>query len=181
MKKRWLILIAILLAMAAASYAAARLVSRPGVPPGGPPCPGFAALQDYLQLTPDQRTALAGVDARYGDSRPRLRDEFRQARDELVAVLHDPNSTEDQAIAAVKRFGTAQQAMQLNTVSYTFELRKHLTEEQKERMVGLIDRGMCVKSCGPGPGMGWGGPKKGPHGMGRPGPKGPAEGKGPRW
>ncbi len=178
MRKRWLILIAVLLAMGIASYAAARLATRPAGPQGAP-CPGFAVLQDYLQLTPNQRLALAEVDAKYADSRPRLRDKFREARDELVAVLHDPNSTEDQAIAAVKRFGEAQQAMQLNTVSYTFELRKHLTKEQKEKMFGLIDRGMCGRSCGGGPGMGWGGPGGGPHGIDGPGP-GPRSSRGGR-
>ena len=180
MKRRWLVLVAILLAMGAASYAATRLINRPPRVPGAP-CPGFAALQDYLDLTLDQRKALAEIDAQYAESRPLLRERFRQARDDLIAVLRDPNSTQGQATAAVKRFGAAQQAMQLNTVSYTFELRKHLTKAQKERMVGLMGRGMCAKSCGPGAGIGWGSPGKGPYGTGRPGPKGRPGGHGPQW
>ena len=44
-------------------------------------------LQNYLELTPDQRKAMAEVDAKYAKTRPELRENLWKAGDELIAVL----------------------------------------------------------------------------------------------
>ena len=181
MKKGWLILIAVLLALGAASYAAARLIQGER-PARGPAPPGFCMLQNYLELTPDQRKAMAEVDAKYAKTRPELRDKLWEAGDELVTVLHNPDSTLGEAEAAAKNFGAAQGEMQLNTIRYTYELRKHLTSAQREKLISTMGRGMGALAGGPPPGRGRGrgmGPRHMRH-NGPPGPPGPP-GPGRRW
>lgn len=169
MKRTWVFLIALFLLTAAASYAAARLLSsrHPEAPAAAP---GFALLQDYLEMTPEQRRALAEVDAKFAKQRPALRERMFKARDGLVRVLQDPESTVDQALEAVREFSEAQHEMHENTVRYTYELRKHLTPAQREKMVKTMGRGMCGMIGGPGPERGMGGPGRGrcPGGGGPP-------------
>lgn len=175
-RQSWIWLVVVFVALAAGSYAATRLVQNTRQPQTPPAAPGFAVLQDYLQLTPDQRQALAAVDQRYAAVRPELRDRLWEARDNLLNVMGDPNSTSQQAVAAAKKFGAAQQAMQLNTIEYTYQMRKHLTPAQREKLVSTMGRGMCAMTCGPGSGRGMGGRGNGPcQGAGQ------GKGKGQGW
>ena len=187
MKKGLLILIAVLLVLGAASYATVRLI-RAERHPRGPVPHGFGMLQSHLELTPDQRKAMAEVDAKYAKTRPALREKLWEAGDDLMAVLHDPDSTLQQAEAAAKTFAAAQQDMQLNTIRYTYELRKHLTPAQREKLISTMGRGMGALAGGPPPGRGRGrgmGPRHMRHNgpPGYPGPPGPPPPPGPkgRW
>lgn len=148
MKRGWLMLAMLFLLTAVGSFAAVKLVGTKPVP-GSCPAPGFAVLQDYLELTEEQRLALAAVDESFARERAELRERFVQARERLVEVLRDPDSTVDDALEAARIFGEAQQAMQTNTIRYTYELRKHLTPAQRERMVGTVCRGICAVTGGP--------------------------------
>ena len=163
MKRGWLLLIGAFLVLGVASYATARYLSRGPVYPK--PCPGMAMLQDYLELTPAQHEALAGIDTAFGKERPALRQELWQARDELLRVLREPDSTRTNVVAAVKRFSAAQQALQMDTVEYVFELRRHLTPAQREKMIGVMGQGMCALTCGPGMGKGCAGQGRGACGF----------------
>ena len=174
MRKRWLVLIAVLVGLGAVSYAATRAIQSRQCPPAPPP--GFGKLQSYLELTSDQRKAMAEVDEKYAKTRPELRRKLWEVGDELISVLHDPDSTLEQAKAAAKKFGAAQQEMQLNTLSYTYELRKHLTAEQREKLIGTMGRGMGALAGGPPPGMGPG-CGMGPRHRGRNGPPGCPQGR----
>lgn len=149
MKRRWLLAVLLAAVLGIGAYAATRFVQA-DQPQADPRCPCFAMLQQYLGLTAAQRDATAGIDERYGRERPVLRQELWDARDNLLSVLQDSNSTQQQAVAAAKQFGAAQQALQLNTISYAFELRKHLTPQQRAKMHGLLGRGMCAATCGAG-------------------------------
>jgi len=189
MRRRWLILIAVLVGLAAVSYAATRAMRSCHCPPA--PHPSFGKLQSYLELTPDQRKAMAEVDEKYAKIRPELHRKLWKAGDELIRVLHDPNSTIEEAKAAAVKFGAAQQEMQLNTISYTYELRKHLTTAQREKLISTMGRGMGALAGGPPPGMepgcGMGPRHMGPNGPpnhpfpgnGGPGPMGPMGPPGP--
>ena len=166
MRKRWLAVVGLLILVAAVSYGATRLAVRNArVQPPAPAA--FAALQDYLEVTPDQQKQLAGVNEQYGAVRPELRDRVWQTRDELIAVMEDPKSTREQAVEKAKQFCSAQEAMQVNTVEYMIELRQHLTPAQKQKLGGLVGRGMCALTGGQCPrGMGVGGSMGGPGGGG---------------
>lgn len=161
MKISWILLIVLSLLLAAASYGAARMIC-------GSQCdiesaaPGFALLQDYLEMTPDQRQAISQVDAGIAEERLALREQMLDARDHLVDVINDPESTVDDALSAVHTFGDAQREMQANTVRYTYELRQHLTPPQREKMVRTMGRGVCGMTGGPGRGRGMGGRGRGP-------------------
>lgn len=169
MRKSWLFLAALFIVLAAVSYATAKLVYavQNRVDRSAPP--GLSVLQDYLQLTDAQRESLAQVDARFASTRPELRANLETARDKLLSVMRDPNSTRDEAVRAAREFGAAQQAMQLNTIEYTYELRKHLTPAQRNKLVATMGRGMCAVTCGPGGGRGMGGPGIGRGRMSGPG------------
>jgi len=112
-----------------------------------PPGLGLALLEDYLGLSTQQRRAVSQIDARFAATRPALREETLKARDKLLAVMSDPKSTSDQAVAAARSFGVAQQAMQINTIEYTFELRKHLSPAQKTKLASVMSRGLCALTC----------------------------------
>lgn len=154
--RRVLVAAGLLVLVAAVAYGATKLVVRRTVATP-PACPAFDVLQDYLGLTSEQRQKLAEVDARYATVRPQLRNRVWETRDELIATLQDPNSTRAQAVERARQFCAAQQAMQINTVEYMVELRERLTPPQREKLAGLIGRGMCALTGGPcGPGMGRG-------------------------
>jgi Spy/CpxP family protein refolding chaperone len=150
MRTGWPVIGSVLILAAGVSFGATRLAVR-GVRGIGSAPQEFAMLQNYLDVTPDQRKALADIDARYGSARPALRDRVWQTRDELIAALQDPNSTRKQALDRAKRFCEAQQALQLNTVEYMVELRGRLTAAQKAKLAGMVGRGMCTLTGGPCP------------------------------
>lgn len=177
--KRVLAAVGLVIFLAAVSYGATRLVVR-GTAAGQPACPAFGVLQDYLELTPEQREKVASIDARFAAVRPQLRSRVWQTRDELIATLQDPNSTRAQAVEKAKEFCDAQQAMQVNTVEYIVELRRHLTPAQQQRLSSLVGRGMCALTGGPcgrgagrgagaGMGLGMGGRGSGCRGLAGPG------------
>jgi len=146
----------VLALVAVVSYAATRVALRSARGTAVTP-PAFAVLQDFLGVTSDQRSALASIDAHYGAVRPALRNRVWQARDELIGVLEDPKSTRGQALDKARRFCAAQEALQVNTVEYMFELRRHLNPAQRAKLAGLVGRGMCALTGGPCPrGMGRG-------------------------
>lgn len=167
MRRGWLAVVGLLILVAAVSYGATRLAVR-GAGVQAAPCPAFAALQDYLGVTPDQQKQLAGINAQYGAVRPELRDRVWQTRDELIAALENPKSTRAQAVEKARQFCAAQQAMQMNSVEYMIELRQHLTPAQKQKLGGLVGRGMCALTggqCPRGMGGGMGGPGGGGNGL----------------
>lgn len=178
MKKGWLIFIGLLILLGIASYATTRAIREPGSPSNNSP-QGFTMLQDYLGLTPQQRQKISDTDAEYADTRARLRDDVWQARDELRRILSNPDSTSREAVVAAEKLGEAQQQLQVNTIEYTYELRQHLTPAQREKLVSMMDRGICALAGGPGMGKGCG-MGKGECGPGGPmcGPGGP---RGGRW
>jgi Spy/CpxP family protein refolding chaperone len=152
MKHKWIILLFGLLILSIASFAAARLVSGRMVQKSSAPCAGIAMLQDYLELMPDQRLAIADMDAKYRVSRPALRDRIWEARNELLGVLNDPDARKSDVLAAADNFNAAQQALQKNTIEYIFALREHLTPAQKQKLIGLMSRGICPLASQPGMG-----------------------------
>ena len=163
MSKGLLAMIAALVVLGVGSFAATRLAVR-GLCNGVRAPMAFAVLQDYLELSSQQRKALEEADARYASVRPALRDAVIEARDGLLNVLEDPKSDREEAVRAAKRFCRAQEALQLNTVEYMVELRGHLNASQKKKLAGLMGRGMCALTGGPcqggmglGPGRGMGG------------------------
>jgi len=171
MRKRWAILIGISLVLAGSSFSATRLLSQARPRPLQSE-PGLAMLQDYLGLSPEQRGALADVDARYATARPALRDAVWHARDELMNALRDPDSTDEQVISALRQFGRAREEMAINTIGYILQVRRHLTAAQRSKLIGVMDRGICGITVGPGLGRGCGRPGGGACGLGLFGPKG---------
>jgi Spy/CpxP family protein refolding chaperone len=171
MRKRWIVLIAVLAILAGTSYGASRLLSQ-GRPPVLEGEPGLAMLQTYLALTPDQRSELEAVDARFAQSRPVIRQRVWDARDRFVAAIRDSNPNEKEIVAALRRFVRAREEMAVNTISYILEVRKHLTPAQQEKLTSLVDRGVCRLTMGPGAGAGCGRQGGGACGLGLLGPKG---------
>lgn len=157
MSRNTLILIGVLIVLGVGSFAATRLTlqSQPAVSEAHV---SFQALQDYLEMTPDQRGAMQGIDVQFSQVRPKLATEVLDARDDLLAALQNPDSTPQQALAATKRFCKAQEALQVNTVEYMVALRGHLNADQKDKLAGLVGRGMCALTGGlcHGPGQGRG-------------------------
>lgn len=148
MKNRWIILLSGMLILSIASFAAARLVSGRMLE-NRAPCAGLAMLQDYLELSPGQKKAMADVDAEFGASRPVLKEQVWAARGELLDVLKDPNAKKSDIIAVTENFGSAQQALQRNTIEYVFALREYLTPAQKEKLVELMSSGICSLTSQP--------------------------------
>lgn len=172
MKKGWIMLAALLVVLSAASFTAARLLSA-GSEVSGQPEPLLGVLPDYLDLTPEQRQHLDSVNADYASQRRIIRQRMWDARDRFAAVMRNPDSTREQALAAMERFGAAREDMAANTLEYVFEVRRVLTPEQRSKLAEVMDRGVCALSCGPGGGCG------GPMGAGG---MGPGQGRrGPRW
>jgi len=171
--KKLLIGALLVLVLAAASYAATTYIV------GRRACtavaPAFSLLHDYLGLSDAQRGATSELVHRYSAQRETLRDRMLASRDHLIATLRDPKSTRNDALEAVRDFGEAQRALQVNTVEYTYALRDHLTPAQREKMTNVLDRGICALTCGPSAGRRWSGSPRGTCGM-SPGCGGPGRG-----
>ncbi len=172
MTKRWIVLIIGLAVLAGTSYGASRLLAQ------GRRCilggePVLAMLQAYLGLSPEQRGDIAGVDQRFAEARPLLRQQVWDARDRFVAVIRDSKSNDGEVIAALREFLQAREEMAVSTVSYMLEVRKHLTPAQRDKLTNLVDRGVCRVTMGPGAGAGCREQGGGACGLGITGPKGP--------
>lgn len=172
-KAKWIVPLVVFVALAAASFGAARLVAER---PADEAAEGVAVLHDFLELTSAQRQEVEALDARYEQERPELTRALLDARSGLLEVMRDPRSTRQEAVEAADRFGDAQSNMQRNTISYTYELRECLTPEQREKLTDTMGRGMCSITCGPGMGRAMGGRGRGPCG-GYGGGRGPGGGR----
>lgn len=155
MRRAWIPLLVILMSLAIASFAAVRSYYQSQVEAPAP-MTGLGVLHDYLGLNAQQRQVVDEINSRNVEHRVKLRDEVRLTREELIAVLSDADSDKERGLAAARRFGDAQQAMQENTIDHIFELRRHLNPEQKEKLAVLMSRGLCGVGCGPQSGMGKG-------------------------
>ncbi|MGI6296830.1 MAG: Spy/CpxP family protein refolding chaperone [Armatimonadota bacterium] len=155
MSRNTLILIGVLVVLGVGSFAATRLAVQGPCSITGVPA-AFAALQDYLELTPAQRTAMRATDRRFAEIRPELKSDVIEARDRLLATIQNTESTPEQTLQATRRFCRAQEALQVNTVEYMVALRGHLNKAQKEKLGGFVERGMCALTGGVCPGRGLG-------------------------
>lgn len=166
-KRGWLLLSAGILILGVGSFAGVRSLVGPGRAPQGC-CAAWDALYDYLQLSAQQRQAIARVDADALERRAALRERLWDARDRLVEVLKDPESDISDAREAVRAFGEAQQALQADTVEHVYAVRKHLTPQQRAKMSATLSKGICGVVCGQGPGRGgWRGGGRGQCGFGQ--------------
>ncbi len=147
MSRNTLILIGVLIVLGVGSFAATRLAIQGPCSLTGTPA-AFAALQDYLELTPAQRTAMSAIDAHFAQTRPELKSDVIKARDELLRTIQNTQSTSEQTLEATRRFCRAQEALQVNTVAYMMALRGHLNPAQKEKLGGFLERGMCALTGG---------------------------------
>jgi len=125
---------------------------------------GLVLLRSYLELTPAQQREIARIESSYEQQRPKLRQDVWDARDELAAVLRDPEVDESKAIAALRKLSRSREEMAVNTIKYLFEVRDHLTPRQREKLADVADCGMCGPTGGPGMGRDRGG---GGCGLGR--------------
>ncbi len=160
MKKSWIILIALLLILAAASYGAARFL-RPTLSESPKSEPLFTMLHDYLGLTPNQRSMISEIDAKHAARRAQIRQQLWDARDHLLNVVRNPTASRAEAIAAIRQFGSARQKMAESTIEYVFDIRKVLTPTQNAKLASAMGRGMCALTGGPGMG-GCGRPRMAP-------------------
>lgn len=147
MSKNTLVLIGVLVVLGVGSFAATRLAVQGPCSLTGTPA-AFAALQDYLELTPAQRTAMRATDRHFAETRPKLKSDVIESRDALLRTIQDTQSSREQTLEATRRFCRAQEAMQVNTVEYMVALRGHLTKAQKEKLGGFVERGMCALTGG---------------------------------
>ncbi|MGC8863849.1 MAG: Spy/CpxP family protein refolding chaperone [Armatimonadota bacterium] len=147
MKKGWLVLIALLAVLAGTSYGASRLLLqvRAGVLAGEP---GLAMLQSYVGLTPDQRSRLADIDMQFARTRSVLRQRVWDARDRFLAAVRDPESSDEEIAAALRRFVRAREEMAVNTISYIVEVRRYLTPAQRDKLISVVERGVCGPCMG---------------------------------
>ncbi len=151
MKKSWFVLILALLLLAVASFAATRLLSQPArTQPQQEPL--FGMLHSYLGLTPDQQREIADIEGSYAAQRQELRQRLWDERDHFLAVMRDPNSSKAEALAAMRRFAQAREAMGASTLEYVFDMRGVLTPAQRDKLTSVMDRGACALTCGPGVG-----------------------------
>jgi len=149
MKRSWLVLILVLLLLGAASFTATRLVGQTAAEP---PCcePVITMLHEYLGLTPDQRRRIADIDAAFVARRQGLRQRLWAERDRFLAIVRDSDSGKSEALAAIKRFGAAREAMAASTLEYVYDIRDVLTPAQRTKLTSVIDRGTCGFACGMG-------------------------------
>lgn len=136
---KWFTFILMLVLLAVGSYGAARFVSRSNSTYE----PGIMAVQDYLNLTAEQRRVVADLTQEFAVSRPVLRQQVWQARDRFVALVRDPRADKDDVLLALHELSRAREEMAKNTVEYLLALRDCLTPAQQDKLTALVERGMC--------------------------------------
>ncbi len=150
MKSRTLLLIILIVLLGVGSFAATRfVVNRNYESHLGCNCD---ELCSYLKLDNRQIQSVSGIVNNYITKRVELRYKLWQTRSELLELLNNPDTNDQEVMAALDRFRDAQYELQRNTISYILGIRKHLTSEQREKLVGMLRRGLCALTSGPGGG-----------------------------
>ncbi len=144
---KWFTFILMLVLLAVGSYGAARFVSSRS---NSTDEPGIMAVQDYLNLTAEQRRVVADLTQEFAASRPVLRQQVWQARDRFVALMRDPRADKNDVLLALHELSRAREEMAKNTVEYLLALRDCLTPAQQDKLTALVERGMCSldEACG---------------------------------
>lgn len=158
--RQWIVLIIAACAVGAASYSVSNaLSSRRALESGGCIDPGMTPVVSYLRLTAEQENQIRPIDERFRRNQAAACRDMQDARDRLLDTLRQPNTRKADLDSALDDVARAQAAQQRLTAEYLLEIKPHLSDDQRERLFGVVGQRFCGQGqCGagacPGGGMG---------------------------
>jgi len=133
-------------------------------------------LADYLELTDEQMTAIKGIQAQGLEQNTGFRKELMRLRNELQGEMLKDEPSEEAALALNGKIGVLQMELQSNHLKNRLEVRRQLTQEQRDKMLmmqGRFQSGEGRQGHGRGMGPCGAGDRFGPgYGKGRRGARG---------
>ena len=140
MRKKFLILVAVLLvgfsvSLIAARYQFWRAEKIRHHESGQHSC---YFLHKHLSLSASQKGCMEALDKPFRSKVNQLKAELRQKRDELSTLLLEPNPIDESINAKLGEIATLQVELQKVVVAHLLEIKEILTPEQQKRFFGMI-------------------------------------------
>lgn len=95
-------------------------------------------LHKHLSLSESQKARMEALDKPFRSKVNQLKAELRQKRDELSALLLEPNPTAESINAKLDEIATLQVELQKVVVAHLLEIKEILTPEQQKRFFAMI-------------------------------------------
>jgi len=128
----------------------------------------MAPLIQHLQLTPEQQNSIRPIDEGFRRDQMASCAEMQDARARLLDVLKQPKTSKADLDAALDDVARAQAGVQRRTAEYLLEIKPVLTDDQRDRLFGVVGQKFCGQGrCGAGMCPAGGGQGRG-RGLGRP-------------
>lgn len=154
--RQWIVIVLAACVVGMASFSASSALSaRRASASGGEMTP----VVSYLQLTPEQENQIRPIDERLRRNQLAACSDMQEARARLLDVLKQPNTRKADLDAALDGVARAQAVQQRLTAEYLLEIKPHLTDDQRDRLFGVVGQRFCGQGrCGAGacPGGGQG-------------------------
>jgi len=96
-------------------------------------------LAAVLELTDEQKTAIAGLHEKARAERTELRKEIARVRNELQGELLKDSPSEGKVVQLTERIGELRTKLQVDRVKTRLAIRAQLTPEQRDRLL-LMDQ-----------------------------------------
>lgn len=135
-------LIAVGLFCAAATYVATNAWQSNATPTTAASTERSAALEQWLQLTPQQTSELRGLDSTFAAEMSVLEARLTAERERLAAMFDNPTTPNDVLLKQVEAVIAAHDAVERRVAAHVIALRPHLTAAQQKQMFEKLASGV---------------------------------------
>lgn len=135
-------LIAVGLLCAAATYVATNAWQSNATTTPAASTERCTALEQWLQLTPQQTTGLRGLDSTFAAEMSTLEARLTAERERLAAMFENPTTPNDVLLKQVEAVTPAHDAVERRVAAHVVALPPHLTATQQKQMFEKLASGV---------------------------------------
>lgn len=145
MKKLLLLLVAVALVAAASAYLTHNLLP-PEATCYAPQKSGYAALNESLHLTPEQKSAVLDIERVFEAREAVLRADLDKANRDLAQTIAAENAYTPKVAAAVEHVHMCMGELQKASIAHLFDLSAQLDAVQRETLMRHV--ALALGGCG---------------------------------
>lgn len=101
-------------------------------------------LHAELKITPAQHAALEPIETKFAEQNRALRERMRAANHALAVAIRKGQPDSPEIAAAIGQIHLNMGELQKASIDHIFDMRKHLTPEQGEKLLQLAEQGLDV-------------------------------------
>ena len=101
-------------------------------------------LHAELKITPAQHSALEPTETKFAEQNRLLRERMRAANHALAVAIRQGRPDSPEIAAAIGQIHLNMGELQKASIDHIFEMRKHLTPAQGEKLLQLAEQGLDV-------------------------------------